>query len=133
MTKFQLSRVINVTVFFFIVSMPKFHSNIPSSIFYETVMFKILRIARSFSSVVSFYEKTSAHVTRIKKQAWIRGKQLKSFEGIKKSTAFLPEVWYINWDFLGTFPKHSFLGYSREVEIIIFLSLGIDAPTYDLS
>ena len=42
---------------FHIVCMSNFHSNIPSFIFYETVMSELLRIAKSSSSVASVYEK----------------------------------------------------------------------------
>ena len=37
--------------------MSNFHSNIPSFIFYETVMSELLRIAQSSTSVASVYEK----------------------------------------------------------------------------
>ena len=50
----------------FIVSMPNLQKSIPSSILYGTVMSEILSIERSTSSSVSFYEKSSALITRIK-------------------------------------------------------------------
>ena len=55
---------------FFIVIMSNFHTNFLSSIFYETVMSEVFSIARPFSSVVSFYEKSNALITRMEKQ-WI--------------------------------------------------------------
>ena len=75
MVKPKLSCKINVATFiFFIVCMPNFHSNIPSSVFYGTMMPEILRIARSSCSFISFYEKTSALVTCMDKQGGNNGK-----------------------------------------------------------
>ena len=56
--------------------MPKFHSNIPSSVFYGTVMSEILRIARSSSSVVIIYEKASALIISMEKQGENSGKPI---------------------------------------------------------
>ena len=52
---------------FFIVIMSNFHTNFLSSIFYGSEVFSI---ARPFSSVVSFSEKSNALITRMEKQ-WI--------------------------------------------------------------
>ena len=46
---------------FFTVCMPNFYSNIPSSAFCRIVMSKILRIARSFFSGISFYRRKIMH------------------------------------------------------------------------
>ena len=43
-------------------------------LFYGTVIYETLRIARSFSSVISFCEKTSALIKRIEKQGGNRRK-----------------------------------------------------------
>ena len=53
---------------FFIVRMPNFHSNIPSSIFYGTVFSEILRIARASSSFASFSGKVREIFNRMEKQ-----------------------------------------------------------------
>ena len=70
--------MINVTLPCFIVRMPNFQSNILSSVFYGTVIAEILGIARSSSSVISFYEITSALITPMEKQDKNRGKLIKS-------------------------------------------------------
>ena len=54
--------------FYCLHGMPSFHSNTTSSVFYGTVMSEILHIARSSSSAISCYEKTSVLITRIEKQ-----------------------------------------------------------------
>ena len=53
----------------FTVHMPNFHSYIPSS--HGPVMSKILRIAKSSSSVISSYEKATALITKWKSKAEI--------------------------------------------------------------
>ena len=53
----------------FTVHMPNFHSYIPST--HGPVMSKILRIARSSSSVVSSYKKASSLITERKSKAEI--------------------------------------------------------------
>ena len=59
---------------FFIVRMPNIHSNIPSSIFYGTVLSEILRIARATSSFLNFSKKTAALLTRMENQGGNRRK-----------------------------------------------------------
>ena len=76
MIKYQLSCIINVTVFlFYIICMPNFHTNIPLCCFYGTVS----------SSAISFYEKTSAVITPMESKG----------ESIWKSWAHFSKVWYI--------------------------------------
>ena len=56
------------------VRMPNIHSNIPSSIFYGTVMSEVLRIARITSSYVNFTNKINALLTRMENQGGNRRK-----------------------------------------------------------
>ena len=59
------------------VGMPSFHSNIPSSIFYPTVMSEVLRIARASSSVTGFNEKCNVLINRMENQGGNRRKLIK--------------------------------------------------------
>ena len=63
---------------FFIVRMSKFRSNIPSSVFYGTVISMILRITKlSFSIIYVFMKKSSALITRTEEQGRNREKFIK--------------------------------------------------------
>ena len=62
---------------FFIVRMPNLHSNIPSSVFYGTVMSEVLRIARASSLFSDFSEKTLSLMMRMEKQGGDRRKLVK--------------------------------------------------------
>ena len=57
--------------------MVNLHSNIPSTVFLRTVMSEILHISRLSSSVISFYKKNSALITRMEKQGRNRSKSIK--------------------------------------------------------
>ena len=65
MVKYQLSCMINVMTFLLL----KYACQTFIATFHHgTVMSKILRTARSSSSIISFYEKASALITRLEKQ-----------------------------------------------------------------
>ena len=66
MVKSGLGFMINWMTFLFVLF--SCQAFILLSVFYGTAMSEILRIAGSSSSVVRFYEKTSALITRMKKQ-----------------------------------------------------------------
>ena len=57
---------------FFIVRMSNFHNNIPSSIFYGTMVSGIFRIEKSSSSLAIFYEKKQCIINKNGKARWNR-------------------------------------------------------------
>ena len=93
---------------------------------------EILRIARSPSCVTSFYEKTSELITRMEKQAKNRG-------NLSKQVMEAYETYQLVFQKYDISNKEEYandtfrLGCSSEVEIIVFRTLGRDAPTYNLS
>ena len=63
MAKYQIV-MINVTIFLFILYIcQNFIATSPFLYYYETVIFKILCIVRSSSSVITFYKKNSDQCT----------------------------------------------------------------------
>ena len=89
---------------FFIVRMPNFHSNIPSSIFYGTVMSEVLRIARSCSSITSFNEKCVCLINRMDSQGGNRRRLVKQILKAFENHPLVFEKYKItNKDILTTF------------------------------
>ena len=85
MVKYQVSFVINMTTLLFVFfTCQAFRATFHYLFFYGTVISEMLCIARLSSSVISFYEKTNARITRMKKQGGNREKVvrqiMKTFE-----------------------------------------------------
>ena len=57
MVKYKPTLYDRLDDFYFVARMPNFHNNIPSSIFYGSVMPAIFRIARTSSSITIFMKK----------------------------------------------------------------------------
>ena len=73
--------------------------------FYGSMMSMILHIGRSSSSVISFYEKTSALITRMKKQGGNRRKLMKQIMKAYENHQFVFQNYDIsNRDIMRTFP-----------------------------
>ena len=78
-----------------------------------TVMSETIRIATSSSSVISFYEKTSALITRMEKQGGNRGKLIKEIKRAYANHQLSRSMIYQR-----TFQLYSFLGYRVEKGVI---------------
>ena len=70
----------------------------------------------------------------MEKQGGIRQKNIKQILKAHENHHLVLQKYYIsNRDILRAFQWYSSLGYSRSVKIILFLSLGSDIITYNLS
>ena len=81
---------------FFIVRMTNFHSNIPSSVFYVTVMSDILCITRSSSSVIGFFWKNHFANNTMEKQDGNRAKLTKQIMKAYETHQLVFQKWHVS-------------------------------------